>query len=478
MMKLLSSLALTIFLAASAFAAWTDWAQIPNGEAFGEPSVVVTQDGSIHVMVRGTDSALWWTHSKDGGKTWVGSKSSKVWTKVGGILTSPPSCMEPMPNIVECYVRNKDKGVSQIDRINNAWGQWADIGGVIMTNVSATAAADNVRTLYAINNKGTIARKGWWGSYGWHQWGNDDNEVGKTARIACSEEAGNSTQWYKESGPETDSACVVLNTANSTFSLIADANNKQIVIPALPKISSDYVSSVRLYSISTMLEVYFVGKDKQMRRGNYKFGTGWTGEFEVIGNGQFSSGPSCAGGPGKHKIATTCVGRGTDKAVWYSFSKSGTSSGANSTPPQPATSKISLGNVLFNAGPAGNDVDKMVKRPFGEAGKSWVLKPADAISCNQTRCKFNMGFVISRSDPSAAAPSIESKIWGAEKLPNGKPVIYADYLKFAPGKKLLAVAREIYLDLGQTTTVTFEIEYNLNGTKTTTAYTVDVVLKP
>mgnify|MGYP001386822132 CR=1 FL=1 len=444
-------------LAITAEAGWSDWAAIPQGVAVSEPSVVMTKDGSIHVMVRGTDMALWWTRSKDGGKTWFGNKTFEKWTKVGGILTSSPSCMEPVPNVVECYVRNIEKGVSQIDRINDAWGAWANVGGIIMTNISATAVNENIREVHVVNNQGRIASNLWDGRNftpaRWLGWNNWDDEVGKTSWVSCSD-LGSNTQIEFGGDVEiqhSDKVCVV-NLPGGALSLIKDLKNKRDVVPNFAKAASDYPVSVKLHSVSTAMDLYFVGKDKQMKRGVFNFASGWTTPIETIGNGTFTSGPSCSTGSAKTNVNAICAARGTDGAIWFSLRRPGDDLGPDVDP-----GTVGTGKVLFNAGTAGTDINAMFKRPSAGVGSVLKLKPSDADKCVGGSCYFNLGVMLVRTNASGNS-TVQVLMTGSAKLQNGKQVVYAPEPSiFKKGSKTIAASARVELKVGETTPVVVKI---------------------
>lgn len=458
-MKNLFVVVLTLLLATSTFAAWSDWAAIPEGIAVGEPSVVITDDGTIHVMVRGTDNALWWTRSKDGGQTWYGNKTFQKWTKVGGVLTSSPSCLEPIPNVVECYVRNIEKGVSQIDRINDAWGPWANVGGIIMTNISATALNRETRQLYVVNTSGRIGRNMWdarnFSPAKWVGWFNWDDEIGKNAWISCSDLGGNSTIHFDGNVEIQDykGACVV-NLPGGNLALLSRSSSKNTILPNFAKATSEYPTSVKLHSLGTAMDLYFVDKDKKMKRGVYNFTSGWTGPFETIGNGTFTSGPSCDTGSAKTNVNAVCMGRGGDGAVWYSLRRSGNDLGPGIDP-----GKVSTGGVLFNAGNAGSDVNLMFSRPSAPMGTRLVIPRKDAIGCGPaaTVCDVNLGLFLVRTN--ASSHSFVKVLMRTDKAnTNGDAVIFSSgTATFPTGQKTIATTVRVELKVGVPTKVPIKI---------------------
>ncbi|MBL8180341.1 MAG: hypothetical protein JNL64_01885 [Blastocatellia bacterium] len=453
-------LALTVTLMSlTANAAWSDWAPIPDGLAIGEPSVVITDDGTIHVMVRGNDNALWWTRSKDGGQSWYGNKTSQKWTKVGGVLTSSPSCMEPIPNVVECYVRNIEKGVSQIDRINDAWGPWANIGGIIMTNVSATALNRETRQLYVVNTSGRIARNMWdarnFSPAKWVGWFNWEDEVGKNSWISCSDLGGNSTVHFGGNVEIQDYnlACVV-NLPGGNLSLLSRSSAKDTIVPNFAKATSEYPTSVKLHSLGTAMDLYFVDKDKKLKRGVYNLKTGWTGPFETIGNGTFTSGPSCDTGSAKTNVNAVCTARGGDGAIWYSLRRPGNDIGPGIDP-----GKVSTGGILFSAGNAGTDVNLMYSRPSAPMGTRLVIPRQDAIGCSTaaTSCDVNLGLFLVRQN--ASSHSIVKVLMRSDKTKsNGDAVVFAsDPVIFPTGKKTVATSVRVELVVGVPTKVQIKV---------------------
>lgn len=459
-MKNILTIIFTISFTTCAFGAWSNWAAIPEGLAVGEPSVVFTQDGTIHVMVRGTDNALWWTRSKDGGKTWFGNKTFQKWTKVGGVLTSSPSCLEPIPNVVECYVRNIEKGVSQIDRINNAWGAWANVGGIIMTNVSSTAVNRDMRQLYVVSNTGKIASNMWdgrnFGSPRWVGWGNWDDEIGKNAWISCSDLGGTSQIDFggDVDFQKVDRVCV-FNTPGGLFSAVTNLSNKSNVLLNFAKASSDFPASIKLHSVSTAFDFYFVDKkDKQMKRSVFNLKSGSMSKVETIADGTFTSGPSCDTGSAATKVNAICTGRGGDGAIWYSLRRPGDNIGPGIDP-----GKVSTGGVLFNAGNAGSDVNLMYKQPSVDYKTRLVIPKKDAIGCGPTAtvCDVNLGLFLVRTN--ASSHSIVKVLMNSNKAnTDGDAVIFTSGdAVFPAGKKTIAASVRVELKVGIPTKVVVKV---------------------
>lgn len=307
----------------TAAAGWSPWAQAGASLIKGEPSVVITANKYIYIMARGDDDALWWTVSKNGGTDWRG------WESAGGILTSAPACLEPIPNIVECYVRNSVNGVSQIDRIGGAWGQYADVGGTLTTNVSAFAAGEDNRRVFGIGTDGLLAIRAWDQAVGgWQAWGvfQGDGKFypGQQALVACAPLAGNTEQL--EGGPVTsyELACVVRGAKGNHAMLHGSEAADSILqlhwqnIDINPGTAHPASVLMRSSPDGALADVYVVGNNGAMMSATYLMGSGWITSFEAIGNGKFSSGPSCDRGKAYKNVTMVCAGRGMDGATWFS----------------------------------------------------------------------------------------------------------------------------------------------------------------
>ena len=119
-----------------------------GGGIIGEPDVIVQNPGSagmrIRVFARGLDNALWtrmWTKATN---DWGN------WTKVGGYLTSSPSCTYRQNQIIDCFVRTSNNVVSHIAYIENSgWTGWDSLGGKIKGAPEAVTNGDNYILLTA-----------------------------------------------------------------------------------------------------------------------------------------------------------------------------------------------------------------------------------------------------------------------------------------------------------------------------------------
>ena len=315
--------AAAVSLAPAASAGWSEWQLAGESQITGEPSVVITANKHIYIMARGADDALWWTVSKNGGSDWRG------WERAGGLLTSSPACLEPIPNVVECYVRNAENGVSQIDRIDGRWGDWFGLGGTLTTNVSAFAAGEDNRRVFGIATDGLLAIRAWDQAIGgWQDWntfrGDGKLFPGTQALVSCAPLAGNTEQL--EGGPVTayQFACVVRRSKGGHAMIWGSEAADSILQFTSQTIDinpgTDYPASVLARSSpdGMLADVFVVAKDSAMMSATYLVGSGWTTSFEPIGNGQFSAGPSCDRGKAFKNVTMVCAGRGMDGAVWFS----------------------------------------------------------------------------------------------------------------------------------------------------------------
>ena len=138
--KLSTCVAATMMCAAPALADWTNKQNI-GGEIIGEPDAVASRPGqssaAIHIFARGTDNALW-------ERTWVNYAGKWTdWAKVGGILTSPPSCTLRKTTIIDCFVLTTGDQVSHIAKVNGKWTDWDSLGIAAQGAPEATTNGSN-----------------------------------------------------------------------------------------------------------------------------------------------------------------------------------------------------------------------------------------------------------------------------------------------------------------------------------------------
>jgi hypothetical protein len=113
-----------------------------GGKLLGGPGAVVWNynagavGASISVFVRGLDDALWWNTAPNDGKfKWGG------WLKIGGKITSNPSCVASINSRINCYARGPNNAlwfVSYQDINVGKWGAWQSLGGGLNGAPSAT----------------------------------------------------------------------------------------------------------------------------------------------------------------------------------------------------------------------------------------------------------------------------------------------------------------------------------------------------
>jgi hypothetical protein len=190
----------------------------------------------------------------------------------------------------------------------------------LLTNVSATTVNQYQRHLFGVGADGKLFSKLFDGfpKPMWLSWKSEDDELGKNAWVACSETGRNSITSGEYQVTLFDTVCV-FNSPGGQFSAVAQIKGNRKLLKNIADVRSDFPAFVELQSLSTGFVMYFVDKDKQMKRGVYKFNGGWTGPFETIGNGQFASGPSCSSRIVKNTFNAVCTARGTDGGVWYSL---------------------------------------------------------------------------------------------------------------------------------------------------------------
>jgi hypothetical protein len=101
---------------------WIYWTRI-GGNLTSAPAVTSSQPGRIDVVVRGTDNALYYTYSIDGGKTWV------YWTRIAANANSAPSLASSASGRLDLVVRGTDNALYYTSSIDGGktWVYWSRI---------------------------------------------------------------------------------------------------------------------------------------------------------------------------------------------------------------------------------------------------------------------------------------------------------------------------------------------------------------
>ena len=101
---------------------WSNWYSIGGQILAGTgPAACSWGTGRLDVFVQGTDGVLYQ-------KTWTGSSWSG-WQSLSGKLASSPAATSPASGVIDVCVRGTDNGLWQ-KTYNGVWSGWASAGGI------------------------------------------------------------------------------------------------------------------------------------------------------------------------------------------------------------------------------------------------------------------------------------------------------------------------------------------------------------
>lgn len=229
---LLTAMLVVLIIAAPVLANKWDTLAIPgNGKLVGGPSAVLWNEGaSISIFVRGTDDALWWNTAPSAPQK--GAWGSSLfnwggWKKIGGKISSSPSCVATINSRINCYARagadNALWFVSYQDVNIGQWGQWQSLGGGLNGAPSATSWGPGHDVIFA---RGSL-----------------DNALYQI-------ETGNSNyssvrQWSTNGGSTvTDPGCAALAYDDSEFIYTSDS------------VKTEFLRRVACYSMGTPQQMF------------------------------------------------------------------------------------------------------------------------------------------------------------------------------------------------------------------------------
>lgn len=260
-------------------------------------AVAINEAKIIKVYGRGMDDALWENTYAAYASTWTG------WKKVGGALTSAPSCTVRMSTTIDCFVRTTGNQISHISHQGGgAWSGWDGLGGSIK---GAPFAASN--------GQHKILLVGW---------GTD----GALWQRAFDEEHGGWSEWASLGGKiTTPPACAVAQDGSNTYKCLAAGTDGRLwVYGANPKGTfgwslfggeTSFRASPVYISGDNVMQVYITDQSASIARATWQKLGGLSGWEQLTG--PEGSGPSCvvAGHVSPLKPIVKCFARGTDGSV-------------------------------------------------------------------------------------------------------------------------------------------------------------------
>ena len=110
----------------------------------------------IDVFVRGTDGALSYRSTTNGGASWSN------WSSLGGQLasgTGPAVCAQNA-NSLDAFVQGTDHVLWHKSFQGSAWSAWGSLGGNLTSSPAATSPANGVIDVFVRGSDGAVWQRG------------------------------------------------------------------------------------------------------------------------------------------------------------------------------------------------------------------------------------------------------------------------------------------------------------------------------
>jgi glucose/arabinose dehydrogenase len=153
------------------------WSEIPNGGLSPNgPAAVVTSDNVVHLVVRGTDGAVW--HSTRTGTTW------SAWESLGGRIHGTPSVVARPGGDLAVAGRGLDDGIWLNYGNTGSWTGWSTVGGRTFSSPALMSGVlGNRLDLFVPGTAGGLWQNETSAGV-WTGWRQRDNTLPANARIA------------------------------------------------------------------------------------------------------------------------------------------------------------------------------------------------------------------------------------------------------------------------------------------------------
>jgi C1A family cysteine protease len=162
---------------------WGTWASL-SGQLTASPATVSWADGRIDVFARGTDNALWWRNTSNGGTSW------SSWTSLGGQLaaTTGPAASSQRAGQLDVFVIGSDQALWHRSYSNSAWSTWESLGGQLTASPAVVSWADGRIDVFGRGSDSAL----WHRSYTsgtWSTWESLGGQLAATTGPAVSSQA-------------------------------------------------------------------------------------------------------------------------------------------------------------------------------------------------------------------------------------------------------------------------------------------------
>lgn len=172
------------------------WSALPSGATSDRPAVVVTSGDVVHLVVRGTNGAVY--HAARRGSTWSG------WDNLGGAVVGAPA-VAPAPNGgIAIVARSTNNGVYARFGDTGLWTNWSRIGtGTTLTEPAlAWGYAPGRLDLFVAGAQGGLYQNGFAGG-AWGGWFRREDTVPATAQLAAAAQPGRVVVYVSAAGGNT-----------------------------------------------------------------------------------------------------------------------------------------------------------------------------------------------------------------------------------------------------------------------------------
>jgi glucose/arabinose dehydrogenase len=140
---------------------WSGWGSL-GGAIQGTPAVAPRPGGGIAIVVRGTDNGIYAKYGDTG--SWTG------WSRLtGATLSSPTLAWGYATGRLDLFVAGTSGGLYQRGFVNGTWGTWIGLDSTLPASARIAAAARSGRVIVYASAGGTTTYKQWVGRWvGYH----------------------------------------------------------------------------------------------------------------------------------------------------------------------------------------------------------------------------------------------------------------------------------------------------------------------
>jgi glucose/arabinose dehydrogenase len=172
------------------------WSPLPIGGASATgPSAVVTSGDVVHLVVRGTNGAVY--HAKRRGTTWSG------WQGLGGIIEGTPAVAPRPGGGIAIVVRGVDNGIYARFGDTGSWTGWSRLSGATLSSPTlAWGYATGRLDLFVAGTGGGLYQRGFVNGV-WGGWIGLDSTLPASARIAAAARSGRVILYASAGGTTT-----------------------------------------------------------------------------------------------------------------------------------------------------------------------------------------------------------------------------------------------------------------------------------